>query len=284
MKGELHEMIFLSLASSFLNAVNSLYAKKIVTDMKDNNSFIVTSFGYIGLFLGLAMPWLYSFEVTTVSLGLLLSVILLDTLANVFFFLAMERIEVSKLAVYLALTPLFTFIPNSFLYGFNPHVLGTVLLIVAGIYLLNIKDSNLLTPFLEIRKTGNLLGLLTAIAYGVSMVPTQQLLMNGWMNSPTLYFYRACGIALIIYIIYRPKIWFPGLHLHLTMRGFTVIIQWLCLFTALSQADGTLVVSLAYTSPLFAVFLARIFYRESLTLPKLAACVITIIGILWTVI
>ncbi|SFA70320.1 EamA-like transporter family protein [Bacillus sp. cl95] len=276
-------LMVLSLISSFFNAVNSLYAKKIVGEMKDNNSFIVTSFAYIGILLSFSLPWMYSFEVNATSISILLLVIVLDTLANVLFFLSMERIEVSVLAVYLALTPLFTFIPNAFINGFNPVVLISVLFIITGVYFLNLSGKNPLTPFIELKKPGNLLGIATAVVYGVSMVPTQQLLIHEWINPVTLYFYRAIGIAVLIYLIYRPKVWFPSLHGHITLRGISVIIQWLCLFTALKFADGTLVVALAYTSPLFAVFLAWIYFKEKITAAKLAACIITVMGIVFTI-
>ncbi|MGG1677112.1 EamA family transporter [Neobacillus sp. NRS-1170] len=140
-------MIFLSLISSFFNAVNALYAKKIVTEMKDNNSFIVSSFAYIDFLLGLSLPWLYSFKANPVSITLLVGVIFLDMLGNILFFKTMERIEVSVLSVYMALTPLFTFMPNTFLYGFHPFVLVSVLFIIVGVYFLNLKGPNPLTPF-----------------------------------------------------------------------------------------------------------------------------------------
>ncbi|WHY88419.1 DMT family transporter [Neobacillus novalis] len=277
-------MIFLSLISSFFNALNALYAKKIVGEMRDNNSFIVTSFAFVGLFLGLTLPWLYLFKANAVSIPLLLLVVLLDMAGNLLFFKAMERIEVSVLSVYMALTPLFTFIPNSFLNGFHPFVLVSVLFIMVGVYFLNLKGRNPLTPFLELKKPGNLLGIAAAVVFGVSMVPSQQLLVHGWVNPVTLYFYRASGIAAITYLLYRPKLWFPGLNKHLSLRGMTVIIQWICLFTALKFADGTLVVSLAFTSPLFAVFLAWFYFKERITPAKLTACVITILGIIITVV
>jgi drug/metabolite transporter (DMT)-like permease len=277
-------MLFLSLISSFFNALNALYAKKIIQEMKDNNSFIVTSFAYIGLFLGLTLPWMYSFKANPVSVFLLIVVILLDMSANFLFFKAMERIEVSTLSVYMALTPLFTFIPNTFLYGFHPFVLVSMLIMMVGVYFLNLKGRNPLTPFYELKKPGNLLGIAAAILFGVSMVPTQQLLIHQWVNPITLYFFRSCGIAAITYLIYRPKIWFPSLHGHLSLRGFTVIIQWMCLLTALKFADGTLVVAFAYTSPIFAVFLAWFYFKERITLAKLTACIITILGIVITVI
>jgi drug/metabolite transporter (DMT)-like permease len=274
-------MFFLALTSSFLNAVNALYAKKITLQMKDNNSFIVVSFLLVGLMLGCVMPWYYSFSITPVSMGLLVVVIVLDTVSNVLFFLALGRIQVSHLAVYTALTPLFTFIPNSMLHGFNVHILIPVLLIVLGVYFLNVKGRNLLTPLIELKKTGNLLGLATAVFSGLSMVPTQQLLVHQWVNAPTLYFFRACGIALIIYLLYRPKLWFPELGTHLSIRSLFAVIQWVSLLSALRLADGTLVVALAYTSPLFALFLARIYYKEPITTAKLIACCITILGILF---
>jgi drug/metabolite transporter (DMT)-like permease len=273
-------MFLLALTSSFLNAVNSLYAKKITVSMKDNNSFIVTAFLLVAAFLGCVMPWFYSFTPSPLSLGLLLLVVVLDTVSNVLFFMALSRIEVSRLAVYTALTPLFTFIPNSMLHGFHLHVLLPVLLIVLGVYFLNVRGRDPLSPLLELKKPGNLLGLATAFVSGISMVPTQQLLVHQWINAPTLYFYRAFGIALIIYILYRPKLWFPKLAVHQSFRSLLAIMQWLCLFSALRLADGTLVVALAYTSPVFAVFLARIYYREQITAAKLAACCITVIGIL----
>lgn len=274
-------MFFLALLSSFLNAVNALYAKKITLQMKDNNSFIVTSFLVVSLLLACVLPWYYSFSVTPVSMSLLIIVIFLDTVANVLFFLALGRIEVSKLAVYTALTPLFTFIPNSMLQGFNIHILLPVLLIVLGVYFLNVKGRNLLSPLVELKKTGNLLGLVNAVFAGLSMVPTQQLLVHQWINAPTLYFFRASGIALTIFLLYRPKIWFPALNKHLSIRGLLAIIQWVALFSALKIANGTLVVALAYTSPLFALFLARIYYKEKITAPKLIACCITILGIIF---
>lgn len=280
--GELN-LLFLSLISSFFNAVNALYAKKIVTEMKDNNSFIVTSFAYVALLLGFSLPWQYSFHASLASIGLLSIVIGLDTLANILFFQAMQRIEVSALAVYLALTPLFTFIPNAIIHGFNLFALFSMLFIISGIYFLNLKGKNPLTPFLELRKAGNLFGIATAALYGVSMVPTQQLLVHDWTNPVTLYFYRSAGIAIIMYILYRPKVWFPKLQIHLGLRGITVIIQWIALFTALKFADGTLVVTLAYTSPLFAIFLAWFYFKERITRAKLAASLITITGIVITI-
>ena len=126
-------MLFLSLISSFFNALNALYAKKIVGEMKDNNSFIVTSFAYIGVFLGLTLPWLYLFKANAISISLLILVVLLDMLGNLLFFKAMNKIEVSVLSVYMALTPLFTFIPNSILYGFHPFGLVSFLFIMVGV-------------------------------------------------------------------------------------------------------------------------------------------------------
>jgi drug/metabolite transporter (DMT)-like permease len=277
-------MLFLSLVSSFFNAVNTLYAKKLIIEMKDNNSFIVTSFAYIAVFLGLTLPWMYSFHANPVSISLLFMVILFDMTANFLFFKSMGKIEVSTLSVYIALTPLFTFIPNTFLYGFQPFVLVSMLFIIFGLYFLNLKGRNPLTPFHELRNPGNLLGIATAVLFGISMVPSQQLLVHQWVNPVTLYFYRSLGIAVITYLIYRPKIWFPSLHLHLSVRGLTVIVQWVCLLTALKFADGTLVVALAFTSPIFAVFLAYIYFKERITIAKLTACLITIIGIVITVV
>jgi drug/metabolite transporter (DMT)-like permease len=277
-------MLFLSLVSSFFNAVNTLYAKKLIIEMKDNNSFIVTSFAYIAVFLGLTLPWMYFFDANPESIALLIMVILFDMTANFLFFKSMGKIEVSTLSVYIALTPLFTFIPNTFLYGFKPFVLVSMLFIIVGVYFLNLKGRNPLTPFHELRNSGNLLGIATAVLFGISMVPSQQLLVHQWVNPVTLYFYRSLGIAAITYLIYRPKIWFPSLHLHLSVRGLTVIVQWVCLLTALKFADGTLVVSLAFTSPIFAVFLAYIYFKERITIAKLTACLITIIGIVITVV
>jgi drug/metabolite transporter (DMT)-like permease len=276
-------MVFLAMVSSFLNAVNALYAKKITLQMKSNNSFIVVSFVLVALLLACVMPWYYSFSVNYVSMSLLILVVVLDTLSNILFFMALSRIEVSHLAVYTALTPLFTFIPNSILQGFNIHILISVFLIVLGVYFLNIKGKSLLTPLTELKKVGNLLGLGTAVASGISMVPTQQLIVHEWVNAPTLYFFRACGIAIIIYLLYRPKLWFPGLHTHLTARAFLGIIQWVSLFVALRLGDGTQVVALAYTSPLFAMFLARIYYKEQITAAKLIACCITLVGIFFII-
>jgi drug/metabolite transporter (DMT)-like permease len=272
-------MVFLALFSSFLNAVNSLYAKKITSDIRDNNSFIVVSFLFVGVFLAFSMPWTYQFHPTTASVLLVLLVIGLDTSANVLFFMAMDRIEVSALAVYLSLTPFFTFVVNSFLHGFHGRVLGSVLVIVFGVYLLNLKGKGLLDPFRELRQKGNLYALATAALYGISMAPTQVLLVHEWLNPATLYMFRSFGIAVLIYALYRPKIWFPQQNVHLTLRGLTVIAQWLALFVALKIADGTVVVSLAYTSPLFAVLLARVFFRERITAAKLVACLIIIAGI-----
>lgn len=272
-------MAFLALFSSFLNAVNTLYAKKITQDIRDNNSFIVVSFLVVGLFLACAMPWVYSFHATTLSVLLILLVIGLDTAANVLFFKALDRIEVSSLAVYLSLTPFFTFVLNACLHGFSWHVLGSVAIIVFGVYLLNLKSKNLLTPFLELKQKGNLLALATAAAYGFSMVPTQEILVHNFANPPTLYLFRSFGIAVLLYAIYRPKVWFPKQALHLSFRGLTGIGQWLALLAALRIADGTIVVALAYTSPLFAVLLARIFFREPVTIGKLIACVIIVLGI-----
>jgi uncharacterized membrane protein len=272
-------MVFLALFSSFLNAVNSLYAKKITQDIRDNNSFIVVSFLVVGLFLACTMPFLYSFQATTKSVLLLALVIVLDTTSNVLFFKALDRIEVSTLAVYLSLTPFFTFVLNACLHGFSLHVLGSVAIIVFGVYLLNLKNKNLLGPFVELKQKGNLFALATAAVYGISMVPTQEILVQGFANPPTLYLFRSFGIAVLLYAVYRPKLWFPKQAVHLGFRGLTVIGQWIALLAALRIADGTIVVALAYTSPLFAVLLARIFFRERVTIGKLIACVIIVCGI-----
>ncbi|UOF91312.1 DMT family transporter [Fodinisporobacter ferrooxydans] len=272
-------MFVLSLISSLLNAVNAIYAKKIILDIRDNNSFMVITFAIVAVLLGVSMPWEYSFHVTLHSLLLLILVIALDTTANVLFFKTMERIEVSILAAYSALTPLFTYVVDSFFVGFDLHILISVVIIVCGIYLLNIKGKNPLTPLIELKNPGNLLGLATAMVYGVSMVPTQQLLLHD-INPPTMYMFRASGIALVIFLLYRPKLWFPRQMAHLSLRSLSVIGQWLCLFTALRLANGTLVVALSYTSPLFAIFLARFIFQEKITWGKIAASTITILGIL----
>lgn len=272
-------MVFLALFCSFLNAVNSLYAKKISNEIRDNNSFIVAQFLYVGVFLALSMPFAFSFHVTVKSVLLLLLIICLDTTSNVLFFKALDHIEVSMLAVYLSLTPFFTFVLNSILHGFDWHVLLSVVIIVFGVYLLNLKGKNPLQPFLELKQKGNLFALATAAGYGISMVPTQDLLVGGYFNPPTLFMFRSLGIAALLFVLYRPKVWFPKQNLHLTLRGLTVVAQWVALLFALRMANGTVVVALAYTSPLFAVFLARMFFKERVTIGKLVACVIIVLGI-----
>jgi drug/metabolite transporter (DMT)-like permease len=275
-------MFLLALASSFFNAVVTLMAKKITVEMKNSHSFIVSSFICVALLLLLSMPWFYSFHITFASVSLLILVILLDSFSNILFFQSMEQIEVSTLAVYSALTPLFTFLPNMFITGFHVKVLVSVLIIVIGIYLLNFKGKNPLDPFVELKKKGNLLGISASVIIGISMVPTQQLLLHDWINAPTLYLMRAAGIALFIYLVYRPKLWFPKLNAVLGLRGIFSILQWMCLLTALRLGDGTLIVALAYTSPLFVLFLARIYFKEQITFPKMAAVFITILGVVYT--
>ncbi|MGG3470037.1 DMT family transporter [Neobacillus pocheonensis] len=275
-------MFLLALMSSFFNAAVTLYAKKIMGEMKNSYSFIVTSFISVSILLACSMPWLFSFHANMISVGLLVVVILLDTISNILFFKSMERIEVSRLAVYSSLTPLFTFLPNIFISGFHTKTLISVFFIVLGIYFLNLKGRDPLAPLFELKKAGNMLGILASVLIGISMVPTQQLLIHQWTNAPTLYLMRAAGISFLIYIIYRPKLWFPKLNVTLGARGVLSIIQWMCLLTALKWADGTLVVALAYTSPLFVLFLARIYFKEKITIPKVAACAITIVGIVWT--
>jgi drug/metabolite transporter (DMT)-like permease len=267
--------LVLPLAAALLAAVADVVAKQLLDDT-DAASFLVLSFAWISV---LVMPLVFvSFNLSRpfVAAPLLCLIFSLDALANLLYFRAMEVQDVSRLAVFGGMAPVFTlltatvFLPSHL----SLELAAVVALVAAAAYLLNADGPKPLEPLRGMVERRNYEALLSAVLFGASAIPTRYALSEMALTNPvTLYWMRALVIGAVLLAVLRPSLGGIGRRSVVVVgaRAVLVVGYWLALLRSISQSNVISSVALSRTTPVFTLLLGWIVLGEDLDFRKIVS-------------
>ena len=267
----------IAILSSFFAAIANILARTLLKEIKAKEILAVNFFVMAGT-LAFFSHTFYFFEISNTSLLLFASIVVIDAVANYFYFKSFEKSEASVVTPILSLLPIFALLFSIILQleTANPFQLIISILIVFGtVFFLfdfkNIKhfNRNTLVPALA-----------AAVLFGLSAIPSKLLLTNLAATNPlTLYMYRAFFIGIINLFIF--KLAFLAIkrehYKWIFFRGLFVIAQWALLYYALFKGSIGVSVTLANITPIFVFILGAIFLKEKPTVKRAVAAVMILI-------
>jgi len=248
---------------------------------------ISVNFGLIFVMLLPAAPFFWYFAFSWQALIVFLVAVLLDAMANVFYFMAFEHLPAVTASAVMALSPLAALALQPLLEpGFRLGWLNIsgIGLVVAGLVLLSHNGTNG-AGTIKGRLVHLLYPLLAAILFGVNIFPVRTLMANEWTNPYTYYLLRALLVAMLTGLVLRPRLgWLSGMRVvKLGGRLAFVIAQWLLLLAALEKGNPAVVKTLADTSPLFVVALAGAVLGEKVRWQQALGAALTVAGMVLAV-
>jgi len=266
--------------SAFLAAIAGILARVLLKDTPAKK-MLAANFLIMGTTLLLLSPLFYKFIITWQSIGLIILIVVLDTLGNYFYFKTFEETEASIALPLLSLAPIVTFFFGAIILGEYPSIIIIIsaLIIVTLIIAISIDWKK----FSEFRKVTLYPALASAFLFGISAIPSKYLLSTlGATNAPTLYMFRAILIGVFALLIFENSLnkISTKTYSFIFIRGLFVIGQWILLYYAITLGNTGVAITLGNITPIFVLFLSIIFLKESFSWKKsLAALVILIISL-----
>ena len=264
----------LALGSAIFASMANIIARVLLKDIKAS-SVIGVYFAIMAVTMLVLSPLFYHFEYSPKSIMLLLSIVLIDIIANYFYFKTFEKSEASVATPLLSIAPLFTFILSYFILGESVDVktlllsLTIVFLIIWFGYVPNSKyTKETLRP-----------AIIASFLFGLSAIPTKELLSEvDVINAPTLYMFRAALIAIIALLIFKTKTNISVKQYRLMFfRGLIVITQWVLLYYALTKGAAGVTMTISNTAPIFVFIFSIIILNEKPTLKKMLAAIAVLV-------
>ena len=264
----------LALVSAIFASMANIIARVLLKDIKAS-SVIGVYFAIMAVTMLVLSPLFYHFEYSPKSIMLLLSIVLIDIIANYFYFKTFEKSEASVATPLLSIAPLFTFILSYFILGESVDVktlllsLTIVFLIIWFGYVPNSKyNKETLRP-----------AIIASFLFGLSAIPTKELLSEvDVINAPTLYMFRAALIAIIALLIFKTKTNISVKQYRLMFfRGLIVITQWVLLYYALTKGAAGVTMTISNTAPIFVFIFSIIILNEKPTLKKMLAAIAVLV-------
>lgn len=281
--------LLLGLASALAAAIANV-AAKVVLNLATTRDYLSLNFALLFVLLLPAAPFFFQLSPTLPAITALVAASVIDGAANYFYFRAFELAEAGTASALLSTSPLFTLLLAPLMCRWLPtqvtvwNGLGVVIT-VAGIAVLN----------LELRRNQGAVGsrsprppwqqamfpLLTALLFGANVYLVKVILNQGYANPFTYYFVRAPIIALLTALLLRPRLgWITPRALGLMAgRAVFVIAKWLTFLVAVGLGNPVIVNAVSEVTPLFVLFLALIFLKETLTRPKVGGAVLIVGGL-----
>lgn len=253
----------LAIASALFGGITKIHARFIMKGLK-SKTMVTLGFFSIALLMLPFSPFFFQFEWNRTSIGLILLVVIIDSLANLCYFRTLEKTEASHAAPLLSLAPIFTFIAAYFFLdqGLKPEhftALALLLLIVAFS-----KEGH------ELKTLGRqtiLPALGFSLLFGLSAIPIKLLLSHyEFTNAASLYWMRSILIALLILPFSMDSLTVSKKMLaHIFARSCFVIIGWVLLYHAIKLGDASIVMTLGNLTPIFVFIFAALFLKERIT-------------------
>lgn len=261
----------IAVISAFFAAIANILARTLLKDLKAKD-ILGINFLTMSVTLLLISPLFYQFKASFASVGLIMIIALIDTVANLFYFKTFEKTEASIATPILSLAPGFTFLSSWIVLGdvvnLQTYVIAALIIIFIIIFSIDFKN-------FKYFKTSTLTPALTSsILFGISAIPSKILLTQMHaINAPTLYMFRGGFIALFSLLFFGFSI--EGLSVSkyrvIFIRGLFVITQWVLLYFALSHGSAGVTITLGNITPIFVFILSAIFLREKPTVKKVLA-------------
>lgn len=272
-------VIVAGIGSALINAITNVYLKKLF----DNGS--IRELAPLNFFLNAIMllifcPFFYYFNPSPRAVVILLGIFILDTLANYFFYLAIESSEVSYTSIFMSLSPIFTlFIATFFISVISINTLIAIVGILSSIYILNLNSqTSALEPFKNLFQSRNYYGILIAAFTGAGAVLTKIAFNEDMINPATLYMFRSIFIFIIFTILFRPNIsnLSPKIVLNVWIRAVFVLLHILIYYYAISLGNVVIASTVSNTYPAFILILSYIMFKEKITIQKSTAILMII--------
>lgn len=271
----------IAIASAFFAAIANILARTILKNIRSQDMLGI-NFLTIAATLVLFSPLFYFFQATPLTMALVVTIALIDTAANYFYFKTFEATKASIATPLLSLAPAFTFLFGWIFLSDSTQPLTYVWAI--AILLLTIIFSTDWRDFARFRYATLAPALLASILFGVSAIPARYLLHTlSAINAPTLYLFRAALIALFSLLLFRfPLQSFTNSdYRNIFIRSLFVTAQWVLLYAALTIGHAGVTITLGNITPIFVFLLSVIFLREKPTIKKsVAATLIFILSLL----
>lgn len=267
-------VIFIGISAAFFSALTNVYLKKLF------NSGTINELAPLNFFLNAIMmvifsPLFYYFNPSLKGIIILIEIFILDTLANYFYYVAIESTEVSYTSIFMSLSPMFTLMISTPIISVLPlKSLICVIGIILSIYILNIGSNlSIYEPVKNIFVGKNYLGLVVAFFTGTGAVFTKIVFEEGVINPATLYLFRSVFIFSVLTIILKPKL--NNLTSKIIMgtwfRAILVICHLLLYYYAISFGNVVIASTVSNIYPAFVLILSYFMFKEKITLQKWAA-------------
>ena len=271
------DFTLLAILAAIFGAIANILARTLLKEIKSRD-IIGINFLIMVATLVIFSPKFYFLELTYYSLFLLLSIGVIDLIANYFYFKSFEKSEASFVTPLLSLAPAFSFIFSWALIQeqVSWYQLFLAVGIIAGIIVFSYDFSRKFV----INKMALMNCIIASILFGLSAVPSKILLTTlEAVNAPTLYMVRGAFIGICGLVFFSSNI--SGITLTqyrlIFVRGLFVITQWILIYLALQKGSVGVTMTLINTTPIFVFILAIFFLREKPTVKKMCAAALVLL-------
>jgi len=277
---------------SFINAIGlsleGVFQKKSIMDINPYiitwSLLVVSSLIYLPLLLIVGFPK----SLNSTFWIAVIARLIIDSIALVVYLKALKQSNLSTAMPMMSLIPVFLIFVSFFINHLIPSVLGIVgvLIIVLGIYLLNINsDKIFLSPFIALKKEKGIQLMLIA-TFLWSFVGSLQKLA---IDNANVYFYTAF-FQILWATFFTPIAYFSNKKEFKSMFkksniskllpiGILDVIQVVAQNIAFTKAIPVYVFAIGSTNMLFSAFFGKYFFKEKLE-NKLLPIIIIIIGVI----
>lgn len=211
----------------------------------------------------------------------------LELLAMILYIKAISQYDMSLVVPFLSLTPMLLLLTGYIFLGETvslPGIVG-VLLIVTGIYLMNIKDlkDGLLSPFKNILKNrGSVYVIIVALIYTITSTIGKKIVTLVGPSFMSFWYLASLTIVLFIYITIKREPVLTALKSNFLLNfaiGTFVGLAAYTLFSSYQLIPVSYAIALKRTSIIFAILWGRIFFGESDFSKRLTGSLVALAGV-----
>lgn len=215
----------------------------------------------------------------------------INVIATILYMKALSHGDISQVMPMLSFTPLFLLVTSPIIVGEFPNLMGTigVILVVAGSYLLNIKEKGkgLLYPFRSLLKnSGTRYMLMVAFLYSFSSNFDKVSIQNSSIIQHLIFINAFIFISLTIIVFFKKDVKFPELNEgknDLILMSFFMTLMLTFHMLALSMTLVAYVISLKRLSGVISVLWGYIFLKEGDIASRLSGSAVMFAGVLFIV-
>ena len=278
-------VILVAIGSAFFTAVINVYLKKIFSGAS-TRQLAPLNFALSSAIMLLFSPVYFYFKYSLHAVIYLSVIFIADTIANYFYYTAIETNQVSYSSIFMSLSPIFTLlIFTTFIGTISLTTLISILGIMISIYILNLDHkTTIFEPILYIFKGRNYLGIAYAVFSSITAIFAKHVFSEGYINPPTLYLLRDIFIFISLSLALKPKLshYNEKIAASMFIRALFGIASMLLYFYAISLGHVVLVTVVSNIYPAFILIFSYFIFKEKFSYQKILA-VLTIlffIGIL----